>query len=1087
MDKLLDKIGCLVMLRFIWNSWWRNKERFILLIVGVLIISTGLSYLVGITQATNGTITDELQKRWESSYHIVVRPEGSRSVTEDKKLLEPNYLSGLEGGITLEQYEKIKSMDSIDVAAPISMMGYVYNSVQLDKLNITEPGVYRLKITEKTNTGVDIDTTSGNLYFTRGAWQPDGTGKEYGASRFEGELDFGTNVMLAGIDPEQESALVGINEAMVEGKNSRFFTYEDKPKVKEEDGLIDTEIPVIVSNKEFVDGKITYSIEKLDLPFELSEQVDTMEKVKQNGGKEYLEKQKGIEVEKREFNTQEAHKKIVGKLSEGSLDGINTFHWMPYKPSPVTYRPVSSPYPERWPFSYEVEPYEVSEDSQLAIDQSYRPVKLFSEDSSGWKRLQFNFKGIFDPSKLNISKDPLTELPMETYFPSKAQWVIDKENQPVNPPKEMKPLNNPYGFLTKPPLILTTIDAAAKVLGNKPISAIRVKVSGVEKLTDESELILQQVAKRIEEETGLITDITLGSSPQPALTHIPGIEGKSNLGWVQQPWIKLGSSITIFQETKVGFSGIIASVILVAIVYVFSSNLIMMFSRKKEFAVLLSLGWRPSKLSKLLFIESTILGITVSTISWTILGFFFLTNNIDTSGWRVLLIGVFGLIIYWMGMIIPAILVKRIKPYEAMKQGEISKQHKRITRAQSIVGMTFNYLVTMWKRTILSIVSIAFPTSLLIFFLFITFHLRGVMYATWLGEFVAMEVGTMHYIAMGVAILIAILTTAEIIWQNVSERQSEIAVLKALGWQNKNIRLLVLLEGGLSGLMAGVIGLSLSFVIIWSVYGQFPSEELLFLCGTLLIPIATGILAASLPAEKAVKIQPYQGLQGTISNSQKTEKRFKYVFGMTGAGLIVAVLILLIYSLPDTDGSQMTNTRTPSEQDKTEGEVIEVYKNTNEDEESNSSEGKKDIIDQYFEEAWKESKLGEQLDPNKDGSEVFTFGNLVTPPSDIIKEDIESELITIPLTFERGQINEMPNGSIFYKPYFRIVDDKGNEYRPIDMEINGRENWDQSFNLRAPGKADVLLTYEIPKVTNRLILVLDIDGFEVGNIVVKIK
>ena len=35
------------MLKFIWNSWWRNKERFILLLVGVLIVSTGLSYLIG--------------------------------------------------------------------------------------------------------------------------------------------------------------------------------------------------------------------------------------------------------------------------------------------------------------------------------------------------------------------------------------------------------------------------------------------------------------------------------------------------------------------------------------------------------------------------------------------------------------------------------------------------------------------------------------------------------------------------------------------------------------------------------------------------------------------------------------------------------------------------------------------------------------------------------------------------------------------------------------------------------------------------------------------------------------------------------
>lgn len=104
------------MLKWIWNSWWRNRERFILLLVGVLIVSIGLSYLVGITEANKGTIVEELQKRWKSSYHMVVRPPDSRSVTEEKKLLEPNYLSGLAGGITLEQYEMIKAMDKVDIA-----------------------------------------------------------------------------------------------------------------------------------------------------------------------------------------------------------------------------------------------------------------------------------------------------------------------------------------------------------------------------------------------------------------------------------------------------------------------------------------------------------------------------------------------------------------------------------------------------------------------------------------------------------------------------------------------------------------------------------------------------------------------------------------------------------------------------------------------------------------------------------------------------------------------------------------------------------------------------------------------------------
>src|SRR5699024_2464927 len=108
--------------------------------------------------------------------------------------------------------------------------------------------------------------------------------------------------------------------------------------------------------------------------------------------------------------------------------------------------------------------------------------------------------------------------------------------------------------LTDPPNMLTTIEAAAGILGEKPISAIRIKVAGVSELTEESQAILDQVANEIEEKTGLITDITLGSSPQLALTYVPGINDGNDIGWLQQPWVNIGSSISIFTETKVGFS-----------------------------------------------------------------------------------------------------------------------------------------------------------------------------------------------------------------------------------------------------------------------------------------------------------------------------------------------------------------------------------------------------------------------------------------------------------------------------------------------------------------------------------------------------
>ncbi|WP_230980823.1 ABC transporter permease [Rossellomorea arthrocnemi] len=1052
-----------------------------MLLVGALIVSTGLSYLVGVTQSNSGTIVDELQNRWKSSYHIVVRPPDTRSVTEDLNLLEPNYQSGLSGGISLEQYNQIKEMSDIDIAAPIAMIGFVNNDMVVNKVAVREPGVYRLNIKDESNTGAGIDTENGSLYFTVGGWEPDGVGREYGTIRYNGELplSYGSEVMLAGIDPDAESKLVGLSDAMVEDSHSEYFDNNDKSeKVKIDTDITETAIPVIISNKEFVESKRTFTISKLDLPFSSDEQASTMEKVKENGGEAYLEKQEGTKVDSFTYTTKEVHKNLINEIlspSENQMD-IDLQKIIGFKASPVEYKPVTSPFSERWPFAYEVKPYSIPEDVSIAETEAYRPVTMFGDEFKDFPRVKLNIKGVFNPGKLNLSKDPLTELPMETYFPSKSNWVLDKNENPVNPPKEMKPLNNPYGFLTKPPLMLTTLDAAADVMGEKPISSIRIKVKGVDQLNDASEKRLNEVASAIESQTGLITDVTLGSSPQPALTHIPGLKGKESLGWVEQPWIKLGSSMSIFKEAKVGLSGVIASVILVAIVYVFSSNLIMMFTRQKEFAVLLSIGWRPNQLSKLLFLEATLLGVFVSLISWTILGYFYFTSEITTSLTRFFLIGLFGLLIYLIGTIIPAYLVRKIKPYETMKSGEIAHSGKRWIPSRTIWSMSFNSFISKWKRSILSVISIALPTSLFVVYLFITFRLKGVMYATWLGEYVAMEVSSLHYIAMGVALLIAILTTTEIIWQNVSERQPEIALLKSIGWHNRIIRHLVLLEGAFSGLFAGIIGVLLAFVFVWKTYDQLPTDQLPFFLVSIVIPVVTGMIGALFPAHRAVKTLPYQALGGSAEHSKKTEKRLKVALGTLGIGLFIGLLSILGHAVPEVKKAT-SDIEEPQNIEGTDGETTEVFKTATRNEKDSKKNPIQNSLQKKMESAWKVIEIDEEL------NELVTLSYTLGESKEESNASTEEIKVNSKMIYPEGSAND---GSILAKLNgYTLLDEEGYEYQPVETIVTQKKEWNGVY-LKPGGEINFSLIFDIPKNKEKLIL-QGVHSFLPGNLLVEIK
>jgi len=1060
------------MLKFIWNSWWRNKERFILLLVGVLIVSTGLSYLIGTTQANNGTVVDELQKRWGSSYDIVVRPEGSRSVTEDLKLLEPNYMSGLDGGITRKQLEIIKKITDVEVAAPIAMIGNHYTDTQVGTYNFKEQGVYKVTIKDVQNTGLqsDVDTYS---YFLAAGWEPsgnDGMNRDISLQPL-GEQplpEYGSATMLAGIDPAAEAKLVGLDKSTKQAKHSRYFSKDDKVIDLGDDV---SEIPILLSSREYVDAHRTYRYEKVDFPVVDDSMDATVKQIMKKGGESYLKTLSVSDAKNYRFTTEQASSKLVKNILNNSVpEGPpGSFSWIFLKPSSVSYKSLASPYPTRWPFSYQVEPQEVNQESLLAKRSMYRKAREFGAEMKDKPKMRLNYIGVFDPKKLNLSKDPLTELPMETYFPAKAQWVMDKNDRPVNPARDVKPANDPYDFLTKPPSMLTTLDAAFKLRGDKAISVIRVNVKGVETMNATSEKKIHAVAKEIEDKTGLITDVTLGSSPQLALTYLPGLKGDSALGWIQQPWIKLGSSMAIFQEAKVGMSGIIASVIAVALVYVFSSNIILLYARKKEFAILLSLGWRPRQLSKLLFLEATLLGTLVALISWTILGSFWLTTEHPIALGRIILIGLVGLLIYWGGTVVPMSLIRRIKPYESMRTGEVSKG-RRFVRARSVFGMSINQLATYWQRTLLSIVAISLPTSLFIFFLFITFRLKGVLYATWLGEFVALEVGLMHYVAMGVALLIAILTTTEIMWQNVNERKGQLAVLKATGWRNGQIRLLVLSEGLMTGFFAGIIGLLIALAMIGFVYNQFPLGELGFLSVMLLIPMITGVLGALLPAQRAVGITPNAALGSIATNTKATERRFKLALSAVGGSLIVGVATLFFFASTEEAPKTTTQPQSTTPTLKTTGTKLADIKDNKKKASNSTSSAKisKGKLEKLMERGVVQTYPG---DPTVK-KQVFQVGKLLpTPPKELKLPSLKNEqYVTVPVLLENYK-DQSGVGYATYKPNLFILEDtKGKKYEVVDYVNHNPDAWKDGYRYFAPLASRVDLVYRVPREKNVYVL-----------------
>ncbi|GGP11793.1 FtsX-like permease family protein [Nonomuraea glycinis] len=117
--------------------------RAAVLLLGILVAATGFSVLTGTATTQHLEIVGSVKEHYRAQYDILIRPKGSTTALErSTRMVRANYLSGIHGGITLDQLKTIKKIDGIEVAAPIAMIGY-----------FTANGTTQIPVTEVLDEG----------------------------------------------------------------------------------------------------------------------------------------------------------------------------------------------------------------------------------------------------------------------------------------------------------------------------------------------------------------------------------------------------------------------------------------------------------------------------------------------------------------------------------------------------------------------------------------------------------------------------------------------------------------------------------------------------------------------------------------------------------------------------------------------------------------------------------------------------------------------------------------------------------------------------------------------------------------------
>jgi putative ABC transport system permease protein len=146
--------------RFAWSHLRFGLARSLALVGGLLIAATAFTVLTGTTRTAQLHTVGTVSTHFVPSYDILVRPTGAISKVETASgTVQPDFLSGISGGITMDQYRQIEQIPGVQVAAPVALVGYalVVSNLGWDipAAELGKPGrqLYRVSTTWVSDAG----------------------------------------------------------------------------------------------------------------------------------------------------------------------------------------------------------------------------------------------------------------------------------------------------------------------------------------------------------------------------------------------------------------------------------------------------------------------------------------------------------------------------------------------------------------------------------------------------------------------------------------------------------------------------------------------------------------------------------------------------------------------------------------------------------------------------------------------------------------------------------------------------------------------------------------------------------------------
>ena len=928
-----------------------------MLVVGLIAAGTVLTGSLG--GEALAQVERSVQDQWRPVYDLIVVPDGLDLAEEvgGERVLQANFMSTLPNGITLRQWRDIKGLPGVDVAAPIANIGYFSRSQSNYRIDGLRPGVYSVDRRVWWNSGVDrrlvghthsaavprrsnkcredpplvIGAERGNvaeqatIESSVTGYTVSGTGRwtEHPAIWQCLGLDPGGVFTVAGIDPVEEQRLLGLDEAVIEGQAlGRGLGLVAAPfDVRTPQGDFDVQdLPLLLGDSEWLDSDFQLQFSRWGTgPYELGNfaaRATTTRCARRDYRDRYLSynfagrsgpprcidrdlQQVLAALPRGDALTLDlpspGGRALVeatyrdGKWTRKEPRGLDAGQFWVARPSRQSYEQAADRAPQgEWLGALRAEPT-----GSYGPEPTYRNQVPAPEGPF----LRYNRIGVYDAAKVAAAFDEQSKwLPEATYQVPRAVARYDAEGK-SRPPGKLRPTGNPLGYLVQPPQALTTLNAAQELLGEAPISAIRVRLDGVELAGGESWQRIEDIVRRIRQDTGLEVLVMAGSSPAKVLVELPGISAAEQasgvqswrspsvhrwlpvapaasarsvdgFGWVEERWLIEGAAVTYLRAGATSHLWLLGIVSVAGLVYLAAAFTSLGLARIPAIAIRRAVGWSRSRVFLVELRRAIALGLIGGLIGtgFGVLGSYAAGLAMNTA-LVASAVPVSGLVCA-LSALWPTWRISGVPLAAALSGAEVAVTagtgRRRGTHAQRVPTLA---LIELWRlrtRTLLALASGTVAVGAIVTLTSVQDQFAGSLQVTVLGQEVLLATGPLQQAGTGVAVALAVLMLAELLWQAVRDRRRELGMLRAVGWGRQHVVLLMVWQGVLLGALAAVLGALITSGLLASTIAG-PGAALVILWQTLPWAAVAGILlgatAAGVPAWAASRIPPAASLR----------------------------------------------------------------------------------------------------------------------------------------------------------------------------------------------------------------------------------